>query len=337
MPKRSFGFSIVELLIAVSILSVLTAIGATVYKGSSDNSQDQARLRDFSAIKQGLELYRHSERSYPKELKDLVKYLDPIPTDPETSSSGKQYAYAADPATCTSAKRNCKAYVICAKKKGDKQQELPTGCKNLSCAGTTGDCDMGITSDEPYGPIPTTLLSPTPTPTATPRTAYRVFVTSTTYNGNLKGTAVDGLAGADAKCQERADAARLTGTYKAWLSTSDTSASSRLYHSPIPYKLVDGMVIDDNWDDLTKEGSALNNPIYRTEQNVSSEPNGYAVWTGTSSSGEIVGFDHCLDWTSASSTKTAPIGHSNITNFRWTFESTPDCSNLNSLYCFEQP
>ena len=169
MSKRSFGFSIVELLIAVSILSVLTAIGATVYKGSSDNSQDQARLRDFSAIKQGLELYRHSERSYPKELKDLVKYLDPIPADPE-ASSGKQYAYSTVPASCTSAKRNCKAYVVCAKKKGDKQIDVPNGCKNLSCAGTSGDCDMGITSDEPYDPLPTpviALATPTPGPKIT--------------------------------------------------------------------------------------------------------------------------------------------------------------------------
>src|SRR5207248_2675590 len=41
----------------------------------------------------------------------------------------------------------------------------------------------------------------------------RVFVTSVMYDGNLGG-----LAGADAKCQARATAASLSGTYKAWLS-----------------------------------------------------------------------------------------------------------------------
>jgi cysteine-rich repeat protein len=43
----------------------------------------------------------------------------------------------------------------------------------------------------------------------------KVFVSSQMYDGNLGG-----LAGADAKCQALADAANLTGTYMAWISTN---------------------------------------------------------------------------------------------------------------------
>jgi hypothetical protein len=64
----------------------------------------------------------------------------------------------------------------------------------------------------------------------------RVFVTSTVYTGNLGGS-----AGADDKCQERADAAGLGGTFKAWLSATGTgnSAFDRLSHASVPYVRVD--------------------------------------------------------------------------------------------------
>ena len=51
-----------------------------------------------------------------------------------------------------------------------------------------------------------------------------VFVTSTTY---VPGQEFVGLAGADAKCAERASAGGLPGTFKAWLSTSTLNARDR--------------------------------------------------------------------------------------------------------------
>src|SRR3989344_4313337 len=83
----------------------------------------------------------------------------------------------------------------------------------------------------------------------------KVFVTSTLYSGNLGG-----LAGADARCQERANVANLGGTWKAWLSDTTTSAASRLEHSPNPYTLVNGRIIADNWEGLTGTGY-LKSPI----------------------------------------------------------------------------
>lgn len=48
-------------------------------------------------------------------------------------------------------------------------------------------------------------------------TVYKVFVTASTYNGNLQGAAANGPAGADAKCN--ADANKpATGTFKAMLT-----------------------------------------------------------------------------------------------------------------------
>ena len=54
-------------------------------------------------------------------------------------------------------------------------------------------------------------------------TYRKVFVTSIGYDGNLGG-----LAGADAKCMTRAAAGNLSGTYKAWLSSSTVNAKDRI-------------------------------------------------------------------------------------------------------------
>ena len=74
-------------------------------------------------------------------------------------------------------------------------------------------------------------------------TPKRVFVTSSTFDGNLGG-----LAGADVKCQGAATTAGLPGTFRAWLSDSTTSASARLTHSALPYALVNDVQVADDFD-----------------------------------------------------------------------------------------
>jgi len=56
-----------------------------------------------------------------------------------------------------------------------------------------------------------------------PQYGVRVFVTSSSWNGNLGG-----LSGAGAKCQQAADAAGLGGTWVAWLSDSTYDAKDRI-------------------------------------------------------------------------------------------------------------
>ena len=86
----------------------------------------------------------------------------------------------------------------------------------------------------------------------------KVFVTSTTYAGNLNG-----LAGADVICQARAQAATLPGMYKAWLADANLSPATRMTHGLGPYQLVSGTVIATSWADLTD--GTLAAPVNRTE------------------------------------------------------------------------
>src|SRR5262245_26846429 len=65
----------------------------------------------------------------------------------------------------------------------------------------------------------------------------RVFVTSTKFNGNFNG-----LTGADAQCQARADAAGLGGAWMAWLGNGVDGPATRFTHSAAPYPRMGGGV-----------------------------------------------------------------------------------------------
>lgn len=164
-----------------------------------------------------------------------------------------------------------------------------------------------------------------------------IFITSVSNaSGNFGG-----LAGGDALCATRATAGGLSGTYKAWLSTTTISASSRLVHYAGPYKLVTGTTIANNWADLT-DGS-LAAPIDRDEFGASRV---FQVYTGTDEFGNSLGYD-CSAWTNNISCSPAVEWWGrNYTDCRWTRMGiannncvTPGyacCSNLGSLYCIEQ-
>jgi hypothetical protein len=157
----------------------------------------------------------------------------------------------------------------------------------------------------------------------------RVFVTSTSYTGNLGG-----LAGADAKCQERATAAGLGGTFKAWLSAAGTgnSAGERLTPAPGPYVRTDGIQVARDFSDLVDGSIAA--PIPLNEFGVASGQLG--AWTGTMATGEASGFN-CNGWTSAAQADVGDFGNQLATDTTWTILPMPlSCDLFRKLYCIEQ-
>jgi hypothetical protein len=177
-----------------------------------------------------------------------------------------------------------------------------------------------------------------------------VFVSSQLYDGNLGG-----LVGADAKCQSLASAAGLVGTFKAWLSDTNTSAASRLTQHSGPYQRVDGVVVADSWSDLTD--GALKAPIRKDEKGNEGPTAGNSllalqslntgVWTFTKVDGErfTTAADPffkppCNDWTSTMGSWTAQGGDFTVTDGFWTQHgnvAVPDwCAEKAALYCFEQ-
>ncbi len=156
--------------------------------------------------------------------------------------------------------------------------------------------------------------------------AKRIFSTSATKSG-----ALGGVAGADAMCA--AASKSLGGTFLAWIALADggASAASRFTHSTGPYKRVDGVVVANNWTELTS--GALQNHVNVTEDGATSYD---LAWTDTAPNGTTRsgGYD-CAGWTIGDNTQNGCM--TNVTSTT-SFDS-PSCSpcyNTNTIICVEQ-
>ncbi len=171
----------------------------------------------------------------------------------------------------------------------------------------------------------------------------RVFVTAELYTGNLGG-----LAGADAKCQAAATGAGLSGTYKAWLSSTTESAGARLTHHTGAYVLTTGTVVANSWTDLTDNN--LISGINRTQTGaLSTATAGFmcglrsVTWTGTYANGNAAGAQFlCSNWTTTTGDSGGGSwwGNADATSTNWSwacyYGGTSACAQQAALYCLEQ-
>jgi Collagenase NC10 and Endostatin len=241
----------------------------------------------------------------------------PIPDSPPglTECDGKWVDTMNNPEFCGDCFTSCDNASFC------NQGE----CINLSgnrpgteCI-TDSDCYMGV-CQVPDGGSNQICMGP----------LFRyIFVSSETYTGNL-----DGLNGADLKCNELASNAGLPGTYKAWLSDSQTAAGDRIVQSEVPYiRPGDENIIADNWADLVdgRIGSVISND----EHGDVVQGNAYA-WTNTNTNGTRVSensFFTCDDWDDTTSYAwTGMVYHLTV----WTKIINKSCSESHHLYCVQQ-
>ena len=101
------GFSLIELLVALSIMALIMGASLTAFEASKKSARDAKRKTDLESIRSALEIYRSDNGGYPTN-KNLLSpdYIETWPADPISSQS---YIYT--PATCTT---NCKTYSITA-------------------------------------------------------------------------------------------------------------------------------------------------------------------------------------------------------------------------------
>lgn len=101
---KKHGFTLLEVLVSVTIIAVLTAIGIVSYSSVNKRSRDVKRKSDLEQIRSGLEMYRSDMSYYPgagsgswTDASDLeatlvsAGYMPGIPSDPKSGTQDYRY------------------------------------------------------------------------------------------------------------------------------------------------------------------------------------------------------------------------------------------------------
>lgn len=134
-----------------------------------------------------------------------------------------------------------------------------------------------------------------------------IFLTSEPTTGAMNG--LTGPSGADARCQELATGAGLTGSFKAWLMVKNQLLSARFsefpdFHAPILFTTRDGLPVAGSLQELVDQGPQ--HAISTTESNQVLFQK--LVWTNIKSDGIFAG-DDCGAWKNEDG-PSALVGHS---------------------------
>lgn len=113
------GFTFIEILVVVTIISLLAAGHLVSYSTLTKNSLDARRKADLELIRIALEMYRSSSDvgSYPVTLSSTLQdasgntYLETVPKDPKNQTN---YSYSPSPSDCNGASTPCTSYSLSA-------------------------------------------------------------------------------------------------------------------------------------------------------------------------------------------------------------------------------
>jgi len=83
---RAGGFSLLELMIVLTIILILASIAAGRYDRSVQRSREAVLKQDLYTMRQAIQQYTLDKQAAPTSLDDLVqaKYIGTIPVDPIT-------------------------------------------------------------------------------------------------------------------------------------------------------------------------------------------------------------------------------------------------------------
>jgi len=84
----SLGFTLVELLVVLSILALLLTIAMPKYFTNIERAKESSLKQNLSTMRAGIDQYFGDRGMYPKSLDELVEleYLNKVPVDPITES-----------------------------------------------------------------------------------------------------------------------------------------------------------------------------------------------------------------------------------------------------------
>jgi general secretion pathway protein G len=89
MPRARLGFTLVELLVVLSILALLLSLAYPKYFSSVERAQETALKQTLMNVRDGIDKFYADTGKYPETLEQLVekKYINQLPLDPITDST----------------------------------------------------------------------------------------------------------------------------------------------------------------------------------------------------------------------------------------------------------
>ena len=93
------GFTMIELLVVVSLIVILATMGMTQYRQSVIHAREATLKEDLFRMRDAIDQYYADKNKYPGSLEDLVseKYLRAVPVDPFTQSTDSWQTTTSEP------------------------------------------------------------------------------------------------------------------------------------------------------------------------------------------------------------------------------------------------
>jgi general secretion pathway protein G len=93
------GFTLIELMVVVALISVLAGMGVVMYRNSVLRTKEAVLHEDLFRMRDAIDQYYADKGKYPANLEALVTdgYLRQVPKDPITNSSETWQTIPAEP------------------------------------------------------------------------------------------------------------------------------------------------------------------------------------------------------------------------------------------------
>jgi len=167
---RKKGFSLIELLIVVTIVGMLTLLAIWAFHLQVMKGRDAKRKADLAKMQKILEDYYNDNNCYPDALacnNDFLPYLSSVPCDPVNDGQNHIYLYSVSPeGTC---KRWYKIFTTLEYQKDPIIKKI--GCTPVTCGAfnyVVASANAEILVQQPGEVPPPGSVSPTPISTSTP-------------------------------------------------------------------------------------------------------------------------------------------------------------------------
>jgi len=89
VTRRRCGFTLIEILIVMTIISILVSVAVPLYQKSITRARESVLRNNLFTIRSVIDEYAYDKKRAPQTLDDLVSegYLRQIPIDPITGSN----------------------------------------------------------------------------------------------------------------------------------------------------------------------------------------------------------------------------------------------------------